>query len=134
MKVTKNSLYEVIRFGVVGVLATMLHYGIYWLLRLWINYNVAYTIGYALSFVCNFLLTSCFTFKSHVTVKRGIGFSGAHLFNYLFQMVLLNMFVYVGVRQDIAPILVYAISIPINFLLVRFVFKHGSSFHHHPHL
>lgn len=106
-----------------GVFATLLHYGIYWILRQWINYNIAYTIGYALSFVCNFILTSYFTFKSQATIKRGIGFGGVHLFNYIFQMVLLNVFVFFGVRQNIAPIPVYAISIPVNFLMVRFVFK-----------
>lgn len=124
MKVAKNSLLEVIRFGLVGVFATLLHYGLYWLLSHWINYNIAYTIGYGLSFVCNFFLTSYFTFKSKATIKRGIGFSGAHLFNYLFQMLLLNIFIHIGVSQTMSPIPVYAIAIPVNFLMVRFVFKH----------
>jgi putative flippase GtrA len=125
MKVAKNSFLEVVRFGLVGVFATLLHYGLYWLLSHWINYNIAYTIGYGLSFVCNFFLTSYFTFKSKATIKRGIGFSGAHLFNYLFQMLLLNVFIHIGVNQTMAPIPVYAIAIPVNFLMVRFVFKHN---------
>lgn len=125
MLVTKNDIFEIFRFGIVGVIATLIHYFIYLVLKQWINYNIAYTIGYALSFICNFFLTSYFTFKTKATIKKGIGFGGAHLFNYLFQMLLLNIFIYLKVNETLAPIFVYAIAIPINFLLIRFVFKHG---------
>lgn len=123
MKATRKSLYEVVRFGLVGVFATILHYGIYWILRHWINYNIAYTIGYALSFVCNFFLTSYFTFKTEATVKRGLGFGGAHLFNYLLQIFLLNVFVWIGIKQDLAPVIVFSIAIPIQFILIKYIFK-----------
>lgn len=123
---SKDIIGEVIRFGVVGCFATALHYFIYWLFSKWMNINIAYTIGYAISFVCNFFLTSFFTFKEKASVKRGIGFGGAHLFNYLFQLGLLNFFIWMGVSKDLAPLPVYAIAIPINFLMVRFVFKHKS--------
>ncbi len=128
MKVAKNNLFEIIRFGLVGVCATLIHYGIYWLLKGFINYNIAYTIGYGLSFICNFFLTSYFTFKTKANIRRGIGFSGAHLFNYCFQIVLLNIFVEFGIDYELAPIPVYAIAIPVNFLMIRFVFKHGKIF------
>ena len=122
---SSKTLGEIIRFGIVGCVATALHYFIYWLLNKWINVNIAYTIGYAISFVCNFFLTSYFTFKKKASLKRGLGFGGAHLFNYLFQMLLLNLFIWLGVKKNLAPIPVYAIAIPINFLMVRFVFKHN---------
>lgn len=124
--IRKTVLFEFIRFGLVGVFATLFHYLIYLLLKQWINYNIAYTIGYGLSFICNFFLTSYFTFKTKATIKKGIGFSGAHLFNYFFQMFLLNIFIYLKVNDSLAPIFVYALVIPINFLLIRFVFKNGN--------
>lgn len=34
---------EFMRFGIVGIVATALHYGIYYLLQPHINVNVAYT-------------------------------------------------------------------------------------------
>lgn len=119
----KETFLEIIRFGLVGVFVTLSHYGIYWLLKFWIDYNLSYTIGYGLSFMCNFYLTSYFTFKKKATIKRGIGFSGAHLFNYLFQMVWLNIFIHLGINKSLAPIPVYAIAIPVNFVMVRYVFK-----------
>lgn len=119
----RETLLEASRFVIVGVIATALHYAIYWVLMRWMNVNIAYTIGYALSFVCNFFLTSYFTFKSKATVKRGLGFGTAHLVNYFLQMLFLNLFIWLGVKAEWAPIPVYMIVIPINFLLVRFVFK-----------
>ena len=56
MLINKQTFYELVRFGIVGVTATAIHYGIYWLLMHVINVTVAYSIGYALSFICNLLL------------------------------------------------------------------------------
>lgn len=61
---------EVIRFGTVGLLATALHYGIYYLLQRYIPVNIAYTIGYVLSFIANFYLTAFFTFRSAPSWKK----------------------------------------------------------------
>jgi putative flippase GtrA len=50
--------------------------------------------------------------------------AGAHAVNYLLHMVLLNLFLWLGMSNELAPLPVFAIAIPVNFLLVRFVFKH----------
>ena len=121
---TKPLVKEFIRFGVVGVLATALHYGIYYFLQSFINVNVAYTTGYVISFVVNFYLTSYFTFGTTPSWKKLVGMGGAHLVNYLLHIILLNVFLYLGVSQAWAPVPVFAIAIPVNFLFVRFVFKH----------
>ena len=84
-----------------------------------INVNVAYTIGYLISFVCNFYLTS----KVKPSFGKLFGLGGAHAVNYLLHIVLLNLFLYIGVSKILAPVPVFAIVIPLNFLLVRFVFK-----------
>ena len=121
---TKPLVKEFIRFGVVGVLATALHYGIYYFLQSFINVNVAYTTGYVISFIVNFYLTSYFTFGTTPSWKKLVGMGGAHLVNYLLHIILLNVFLYLGVSKAWAPVPVFAISIPVNFLFVRFVFKH----------
>lgn len=120
----KLIIREFIRFGIVGGLCTALHYGIYYLLQLHINVNIAYTIGYILSFIANFYLTSFFTFRTTPSWKKLIGMGGAHGVNYALHILLLNLFLRLGIHQEWAPIPVFAIAIPVNFLLVRFVFKH----------
>jgi putative flippase GtrA len=114
---------EFVRFAIVGLVATVIHYGIYFLLNLFINVNVAYTIGYVVSWFVNLYLTAHFTFKSTLSFKKGVGFAFSHLVNYLLHMLFLNLFLAIGVSEEIAPLFVFALVIPINFLLVRFVFK-----------
>lgn len=122
--IDKNTGGEMVRFVITGAIATLLHYGIYWLLLGRMAAGVAYTVGYVLSFVANYVLTSRFTFRSRVSVRNGIGFCAAHAVNYMVHISLLALYLHLGVPEWIAPVPVYAVAIPVNFLLVRFVFRH----------
>lgn len=120
---------EFIRFCIVGVIATGVHYGIYLALiygirlenEIWTN--AAYTLGYAISFCCNMWLTAHFTFKEQLNIKRGAGFAISHVINYLLHIGFLNLFLWLGVPDQWAPIPSFCCVVPINFLLVRTVFK-----------
>ena len=121
---SKEKRYEFIRFCVVGVVASGLHYGAYYLLQTKIDVNVAYTVGYLISLICNFFLTSYLTFHSSPSIRKALGFGGSHLINYLIHLSFLNLFLYLGISKVLAPVLVLAIAVPINFILLRWVFKH----------
>ena len=119
-----KKMQQFIRFAIVGALATAIHYGLY-LLIVWANdigedetlcTNIAYSIGYLVSWCVNF------TFKSNTSFKRGIGFALSHGVNYLLHILFLNLFLWLGLSETIAPIPVFCIVIPINFVLVRYVF------------
>lgn len=114
---------EFMRFALVGFIATALHYGVYYFLLSFMYVNVAYTLGYTVAFIANFYLTSYFTFKSFPSWTKLLGMGGAHLVNYLLHLLLLNIFLFIGLSKAWAPIPVFAIAIPVNFLLVRLVFK-----------
>lgn len=120
----RKKIIEFIRFALVGILATGLHYGIYYLLQIYISINVAYTIGYIMSFLANFYLTSYFTFGASPSWGRLLGMGGAHVVNYLLHLLLLNIFVGLGVSPVWAPLPVFSIAVPVNFILVRWVFTH----------
>lgn len=124
MKNKKETVSQIMRFGVTGVIATAAHYGIYALLKWYIPVNAAYTIGYALSFVLNYFMSARYTFRKKTSVGNGMKFACAHAINYMLQIALLNLFLSLGVSDTMAPIPVYGIAIPVNFLMVRFVFKH----------
>lgn len=111
-----------IRFCVVGGLATLIHYGIYLLLQLWIWVWLAYTLGYAISFCVNYLLTNYFTFRTRPTTKNGVGFVVSHVINYSLHMILLELFLWMGLSSELAPIPVYVIVPIVNFLILRYVF------------
>ena len=120
----KETIGEIIRFGIVGVIAVAIHYGVYWVLQHWINVNVAYTLGYFVSFLVNYYLSAHFTFKENTSTRNGAGFAGAHVFNYFLQIGLFNFFLWTGMHRLLAPFAVLLIAVPTNFLIVRFVFKH----------
>lgn len=130
----RQQLGEVVRFGIVGVTATLLQYFIYWLLlRLAIHWDVeagthtlstvAMTIGYVVSFIYNFIASTRFTFRVKANARRGAGFLFSHVVNYSLQMLTLNLFLLLGVSEQWAPIPMFCVCVPINFLLVRFFLK-----------
>ena len=123
LNISKEEIGEIIRFAIVGVLVTAIHYGVYWLLQLVMNVNIAWTAGYIAGFIFNYYMSAYYIFRKKTSVKNGAGFGVAHIVNYLLQMVLLNFFIWVGLSDEMAPVGVYAVSIPVNFLLVKFVFK-----------
>ena len=72
----KEALGELVRFALVGGLATLLHWLIYWGMLPWCNAYVAYSAAYMLSFLFNFLATSYVTFRSRPTWTRLWGMAG----------------------------------------------------------
>lgn len=122
--IQNKTLYkEAIRFGIVGTISTSITYGVYYLLLHYINPSIAFTIGYLIAFVVNFILTTTFTFGVKATTKRGIGFTLSNIVNYSLSVGLLNMFIWMGLSESIAPIPMFAITIPLNFIIVRRLIK-----------
>ncbi len=148
---------EFVRFFVVGVAATLVHLLVYWLLNALFSLgeadeaalNVTYSLGYAVSFVGNYVLSLKWTFRTQGSVSKGAGFAFSHLVNYGLHMGLLNLFLRFGFGGAMAsamlsclpwlvaafpvlgdpaallPLPVYVIVVPTNFLLVRFFLKRG---------
>lgn len=117
-----NQARYFVRFVLVGIFATALHYALYLLLKRFIPLGIAYTVGYVLSFLSNFYLTARFTFRTSPSWGRLVGMAGAHGVNYLLHIVLLSLFLWVGIPENLAPLPVFAVAVPVNFLLVKFVF------------
>ena len=122
-----KKVQQFLRFCCVGTVAAGIHYGVYVVVQLiatsgfWLN--MAYTVGYVVSLVCNFFMTTYFTFRSKVTVGKAAGFSGSHLINYTLHIVLFNLFICLGVHRLITPILVLMIAVPTNFTILHFVYR-----------
>lgn len=111
---------EVLRFALVGIAATLLQIGIYNLLVGFMNFALANTIAYLLSFIFNYFASTRFTFKVKSTTRRGLGFTFAHVVNYLLQTVVLALFIHIGWNERLAQLPMFAICVPVNFILVRF--------------
>ena len=110
-----------IRFTIVGTTAWVILYAVYYLFLSLLGHTVSYTIGYIVSFIVNYLLTVKFTFEVEASTQNGIGFIICHVINWLLQLLLLNLFIFYGMKEKIAPFPVMAISVPVNFLMVKYV-------------
>ena len=130
----REKLGEVIRFGIVGGLATVLQYGIYLAIMPVLSHFIpqmgdhtlataANTIAYVVSFIFNFIASTRYTFKVKAHAKRGAGFTLSHVVNYSMQTICLNLFVGLGLTKQWAMIPTLCICIPVNFILVRFFLK-----------
>ena len=130
----RQKLGEVVRFGIVGGLATVLQYVIYLAMMPVLAHFIpkmgdhtlattSNTIAYVVSFIFNFIASTRYTFKVKANAKRGAGFTLSHVVNYSMQTLCLNLFVGLGMLKQWAMIPTLCICIPINFLLVRFFLK-----------
>lgn len=119
----RDKIGEIIRFGVTGVVSTLATYLFYYIFLNWLNPTVSFTIAYIIAMVINYLLTTSFTFKVKATKKNAAGFLISNAVNYILCALFLNIFLWLGVPEKLAPIPMYMICIPINFLIVRFVMK-----------
>ena len=115
---------ELLRFIIIGLMATSIHFGIYILLMSVIPVYAAFSLGYGLAFVFNFLMSARFTFRVRPTWLRLWRFAGSHVVNYIAQMLLLRLVLLSGIPEYLAPLPVYAIAIPLSYLVVRNALTH----------
>ena len=116
----RKKLGEIVRFIIVGSSAAAIQYSPYLLLICWLQPLIANTIAYLVSFIFNYIASTRYTFRVKSTTKRGAGFVFSHIINYLLQSGFLKLFLWLGFSKQIALIPMFAICVPINFLLVRF--------------
>lgn len=120
---SKQRLGEMVRFAIVGTVAVLIQYGIYLMLVSMISKSVAMTIAYIVSFCFNFIASTHYTFRVKANTKHGLGFALSHVVNYLLQIAMLNFFVWLGISKQLAPIPMFCVCVPTNFILVRFFLK-----------
>ncbi len=114
---------QFIRFGLNGLFVTAIQYAVYLLMQKHTDVNVAYTVGYLISFAVNFFMTSLFTFRSRPTLRRFIGFCGSHTVNYLVQIGLLNLFLLMGMDKIWAPVPAMAGAVVVQFTILRRIYS-----------
>lgn len=119
-------LWQFLRFCVNGGVSAGIHYGVYVLAMQFIQIDIAYSIGYVVSFIYNYFMTCYWTFHARPTWMRLLGFSGSHVVNYLIHVVLFHLLTVWGVHRLLAPVLVLMVAVPTNFLILRYVYRKKS--------
>jgi putative flippase GtrA len=116
----------------VGALGTVLQYGIYFLLldcfqTRWPEQSVltslAFTIGFVIELVCNYFLTSFYTFRVSPSLKNAGGFLFGRAINYVIQLMFLNLLIFLHVSEEWAGIIAIALAGIINYFVLLPFYK-----------
>lgn len=122
----KISYMEFILFLVVGFVNTATSYVVYLITLTQTSYQIAFVISYIAGVLISFFLNTKFTFKEKATLARFLQFPLVYFLQYGIGALSLWLLVeWMHIRQDIAPLFVAAISIPITFLLSRRIIREG---------
>lgn len=124
----KKSLIQLIKFGIVGGINTVLSYLIYLGgLYLGIHYLIASTIGFIITVFISYVLNSLLTFREsgetiHWSIKALIK---VYISYSITGFILGNLLLFIEVdvmkiSEMIAPIINLFITIPTNFILNKF--------------
>lgn len=121
-----------VRFALVGAFGTGLQYGIYYFLlelfqRQWpeisVLTSVAFTVGFVVEMICNYFLTSFYTFRTRPSWKNAGGFLFGRGVNYIIQMIFLNALIWFHISEQWAGILAIALAGIINYFILLPFYK-----------
>ena len=120
------------RFVLVGALGTGVQYGIYYLLlmvfqRQWpdvgILTSVAFTVGFVVEMVCNYFLTSYYTFRVKPSLKNIGGFLIGRALNYVIQLLFLHTMIWLHISEELAGIIAIMLAGVINYFVLLPFFR-----------
>lgn len=115
---------EFLRFILSGGINTICTYGLYLLLLLFFEYKISYTVSYIIGILLAYFLNSTLVFKEKVSLNKFLKFPIVYLVQYLINVVILYLFVeYVKMSAEIVPLIVIVISLPITYLLSKYIIK-----------
>lgn len=123
MNEKKGELHRILRFLLVGGSSTLLDYGIYGLLSMTINFNLAKLLSMVCSCVYSFFLNKSFTFqdKGKISPRHVIRYFISQLINIGIN-VAVNALVYGWTGKKLLGMLFATGSaMTVNFLLQRFM-------------
>ena len=108
------------RFLGAGLINTGVGYGVYLILLIWINYQVAYAAAYVVGIAVAYLLNSLFVFRSPIGLRTALTYPLVYVAQYLFGAALLyGMVSWLGIDRRWAALITLALSAPVSFLLNR---------------
>ncbi|MDN6571546.1 MAG: GtrA family protein, partial [Staphylococcus equorum] len=118
--------YEIIKFIIVGGINTLNYYIVYLILLKLIdlNYLVSHVSGFMVSFIISYYLNCHFVYKVKPTWRKFIQFPLTQVVNMGMQTLLLYIFVqWLHISSVIAPFAGLIITIPITFVLSKYILK-----------
>lgn len=115
---------DFMRFLIVGIINTLSTYLIYLFLLIVFNYHISYTISYIAGIIISYYLNSIYVFKEKVSFIKFLKYPIVYVVQYLINLATMFLFIeYLHFQQQIVPIIVMVLSIPITYLLSKLIIK-----------
>lgn len=108
-------------FTLSGGVSTSIMWGIYLLLNLFLQFQVAYLIAYVLTIVVSYFLNALFVFKTPLSLRTFFQFPIIYLVQYVCSAILLGILVRVGFAESYSPIIALVLLLPLTFWLSRII-------------
>ncbi|MFF6783269.1 GtrA family protein [Streptomyces sp. NPDC012510] len=118
---------QIIAFALVGVVNTVIYYGLYLLFLNGLPYLGAHVLAFALSMTGSFFLNARFTYRTRPTWRKFLLFPLTNATNFLITTA--GVYVIVDVLHTgnrFAPLLASGAAIPVTFLVSRMIMLRGS--------
>jgi putative flippase GtrA len=127
--------HEILRFVIAGAINTIVTYAIYLALLSMLGYVVAYSIAYVIGIALAYVLNTWFVFRVPQNIRGMLLFPLVYVVQYLVGIITLQVAVReFDVPQKFALLVSIAVSIPVTYLLSRFVLKPSMTNQHHDRL
>lgn len=120
-----QAVKELIRFCIVGMIATGIDAAIFYLFKSFTSYRYSLVAGYLVSLIFNYLMTVYWTFSVKSNARHFVGIISVHLLNlFVIRMGLMYFFINImGLTDSVAYLPMLLISTAASFSMVRYVIK-----------
>ena len=116
--------HELSRFLIMGVVNTVVGYALFLMFNIFVHYALAYSLAYAVGIVFSYFMQTVWVFRVKPSWQSFLMFPSVYIVQYTLGVFLLAMLVeYLSVPETFAPLMVIIMSIPVTYVMTRFILK-----------
>lgn len=120
----KARIIKLTKFLIVGAINTGLTYSLYFVLQLFLFYQVAYTIAYIVGVLFSYWFNAVFVFRVPPSWVGLMLYPLVYIAQYLLSVIFLTLLVeYFRIQQQFGPLLIVALMIPATFFISRWIIE-----------
>lgn len=113
-----------LRFLLAGGGNTIATYLLYLALLHFMEYQLAYSVTFFAGIVLGYLINAYWVFDKPLSARSALTYPVVYFVQYLAGLALLSALVEImGIPKVVAPLIVIAVTLPVVFLMTKFVFS-----------
>jgi putative flippase GtrA len=115
---------EIVRFVFMGGVNTGLTWLLYLVLNLVVSYQVSFTLSYVAGIVLSYVLNARYVFDTKMSLSTFLQFPVVYVVQYMLNIAMMYGLVELArCPESLAPLVVTAITVPVTYVMSRFILK-----------